>query len=343
MKLILSAAAALSLFAPHLARAWDYEGHRIVNQLGLATLPADFPAFVKDPAAQERIAFLAGEPDRWRNTPETTLQHFNAPDHYIDVEDLEPYGLDPHSLSHFRYEFTGQLAVQRHLHPEKFPAIDASKNKDKTRTLTGFLPWTIAEFYGKLKSEFSYLKAFEEGGGTPEEIANAKQNILYTMGVMGHFVGDASQPLHTTKHFNGWVGENPNHYATNTTFHSWIDGGYIRKIKLTAGDLKGKVRPAKSLGAAPDAKSQEDIFPLCMSFIVDHFKLVEPLYRMNKEGTLSDTGAEGSKGRAFMSGQLIKAGEFLGDLWYTAWKNAPVDSYLKGQLTRRKSAADPAP
>src|SRR5258708_4991042 len=27
------------------ARAWDYEGHRIVNQLALASLPKDFPDF----------------------------------------------------------------------------------------------------------------------------------------------------------------------------------------------------------------------------------------------------------------------------------------------------------
>ena len=44
------------------ASAWDYEGHRTVNQLALAALPADFPAFVREPANTERIAFLAGRP-----------------------------------------------------------------------------------------------------------------------------------------------------------------------------------------------------------------------------------------------------------------------------------------
>src|SRR5258706_483831 len=43
------------------AQAWDYEGHRLVNELALASLPKDFPAFVSTTAAQERIAFLAGE------------------------------------------------------------------------------------------------------------------------------------------------------------------------------------------------------------------------------------------------------------------------------------------
>src|SRR3954465_4356709 len=87
-----------------LAQAWDYEGHRLVNQLALTSLPTNFPAFALTPAARERIAFLAGEPDRWRNTPD--LNHFNGPDHYIDLDELDAYGLDAQSLTRFRYDFT---------------------------------------------------------------------------------------------------------------------------------------------------------------------------------------------------------------------------------------------
>jgi len=31
----------------------------------------------------------------------------------------------------------------------------------------------------------------------------------------------------------------------------------------------------------------------------------------------------------------LKGGHFLGDLWFSAWQNAPIDKYLKGELTRR--------
>ena len=72
--------------------AWDYEGHRIVNQLALASLPTNFPSFVRTPAVSERVAFLAGEPDRWRNTPDLSLKHFNGPDHYLDIEGLDACG-----------------------------------------------------------------------------------------------------------------------------------------------------------------------------------------------------------------------------------------------------------
>ena len=76
----------LALLLPVASRAWDYEGHRIVNQLALASLPADYPAFVKTPANAERVAFLAGEPDRWKNVPDLPLKQYNGMDHYCDLE-----------------------------------------------------------------------------------------------------------------------------------------------------------------------------------------------------------------------------------------------------------------
>ena len=64
--------------------------------------------------------------------------------------------------------------------------------------------------------------------GTPEEITNAQANVVYRMGILSHFVGDAAQPLHTTEHFNGWTGENPKGYTTSRRFHSWVDGGFFK-------------------------------------------------------------------------------------------------------------------
>src|ERR1700722_14101056 len=130
--------AALVCFSQWTCQAWDYKGHRLVNQIALATLPADFPAFALTPAAKERIAFLAGEPDRWRNSTDPTLAHFNGPDHYLDIEQLDDYGIDVHNLTEFRYDFVAQLALARAAHPEKFPAIDPDKNRDHTRQLVGF-------------------------------------------------------------------------------------------------------------------------------------------------------------------------------------------------------------
>ncbi len=333
----LSVTLVLGLVAGLPAFAWDYEGHHAVNELALAGLPANFPAFALTPEARTRIAYLAGEPDRWRNSPELALKHVNGPDHYIDLEDLTAYGLTPATLPPLRYDFVAAIANARTAHPDRFPAIDPERDTDHTRELSGFLPWTIAEQFAKLQSGFSTLNALQSTGGTPEEIANAQQNIVYVMGVMGHYVGDASQPLHTTKHFNGWVGENPHGYTTRTSFHSWIDGGYFHKTGgIEVGKLAGGIHPATVLAKAGD---QDGIFHTAVDFVTANNTLVEPLYQLEKDGKLSGLDAKGHEGRALLDGQLVKSGQLLADLWFTAWQNAPEDTYLERTLHQRAAAA----
>jgi hypothetical protein len=328
--LILLACAGQSTFA------WDYEGHRTVNQLALASLPTNFPAFALTPQARDRIAFLSGEADRWRNyTNDLSLSHCSGPDHYLDMEELHDYGLKADNLPPFRYEMTALMALTRAENPENFAPIDPAKNADKTRELVGFAPWAIVEHCGKLRSGFSYLKAFNEYGGTAEEIANAEANIIYIMGVMGHFVGDMAQPLHATKHHHGWVGANPNNYSTNRSFHSWIDGGFYRKdggIRLA--DLTPRIRDAK---IAADFLKPNDTFRQVMKYIEGTQLLVEPLYKLEKERKLSPGNGDSTEGRAFLDTQLIRGGQMLGDLWFSCWQQATEDRYLIGELKRRQT------
>lgn len=329
---------ALLCSLPPIAHAWDYEGHRAVNQLALAALPTNFPAFALTPAARERIAFLAGEPDRWRNiTNDQSLPHCNGPDHYLDLEELADYGLTPQTVPALRYDLAARLAVARVAHPERFAPIDPLKNKDHTRELVGFAPWAITEYCGKMRSGFSYLKAFENYGGTPEEIANAQANIIYIMGVLGHFVGDCSQPLHVTKHHHGWVGPNPKGYATNSSIHGWIDGGFFRKSGgIQVDSLTGQIRPAKIVG---DPLKPDDLFRQVMAYLLETEQQFEPLYQLNKDGKLTPGNERAREGRAFLEGQLVKGGQMLGDLWYSSWQQATEDRYLIRQLQERQAAS----
>lgn len=325
------------------SHAWDYEGHHAVNELALASLPSDFGVNLT-PALKGRVAFLAGEADRWRNISDLPLKHVNGPDHYIDIEDLKLFGLTPDTLPIMRYDFAADIARARVAHPEKFPPIDPAKDADHTRELDGFLPWAIMENYEKLKSGFSTLKAFQTHGGSPEEIANAQADIIYVMGVMGHYVGDAAQPLHTTTHYNGWVGDNPKHYTMGpvtgverTMIHSWIDGGYFKKTGgIKADALVGKIQPAKQI---PSADDQEKLFRYVVNYIVEQNKFVEPIYEMEKNGQLTGEGEKGLQARPVLEGQLVKAGQMLGDIWYTAWKTAPEDTYLERQLDERNASS----
>jgi hypothetical protein len=320
--------------------AWDYTYHRLINEAALASLPTNFPAFVRTPAAADRIGFLSGEPDRWRNVKDLSFSHYSAPDHYLDLEELAVYGLKPESLPVFRYDFAAELIGFRKAHPDKCPPINEARNEDHTRELIGFVPWAIAENYGKLKSNFSYLKTYEEDGGTPEEIANAKENIIYVMGTMGHFVGDAGQPLHTTIHHHGWVGANPQHYRTNSSFHAWIDSGYLNKaggVKLE--EFETRLHPAQLVAIDGRTAKPEEMFQAAMLFVIGQNKLVEPLYQLDKDGRLSGEGDKGMEGKAFLEDQMAKSAQLLADIWYSAWQQAPPDTFLKGQLARRQQAS----
>lgn len=319
------------------AWAWDYEGHHTVNELALDSLPPDFGGFTLTPALKARIAFLAGEPDRWRNVSDLTLKHYNGPDHYLDLEDVALCGLTPETLPPLRYDFVADIARARATHPDRFPPIDAEHDADHTRELDGFLPWAITEYYEKLKSDFATLKTLRQYGGTPVEIANAEADCVYVMGVLGHYVGDGSQPLHTTKYFNGWIGDNPKGFTTRNTFHAWIDGGYFRKTGgLNAETLAGKIHPAEKIA---NANEPDGMFRDAVNYIVEQNKLVEPLYQMEKDGQLSGEGEKGLQGRPFLEGQLVKAGQMLGNIWLTAWLAAAGDPYLQRQLQQRQTAA----
>jgi len=71
----------------------------------------------------------------------------------------------------------------------------------------------------------------------------------------------------------------------------------------------------------------------------EDFQIYEEL---EKEGKLTGEGDKGLEGRAFLEGQLVKAGQMLGNIWYTAWLEAPEDQYLEAQLEQRNAANSPS-
>ena len=180
--------------------------------------------------------------------------------------------------------------------------------------------------------------------GTPEEVANAQANILYVMGVMGHYVGDCAQPLHTTNHYNGWVGDNPKGYTKWSGIHSWIDGGFVAKAGITFAGLALRVKSASAISVAAREDGRDPMFVAVMDYLLAQHQLVEPLYQLEKAGKLSHGRDEAivPEGRAFIEGQLLQGGQMLGAIWLAAWKNAVPDTYLRTQLVKRQGGADAA-
>lgn len=322
-------------------RAWDYAGHRIVNQLALASLPPEFPPFVHAVAHAERVAFLSGEPDRWRNAPDLPLKQSGGSwtDHFLDLEYLPEAGIDLDTLTSFRFDFIVQFAAGRAANAKNFAPIDPAKNLDHTAEWPGFAPWAITEYFGRLRSAFSYLKVYEELG-THDEILNAQANALYVMGVMGHYVGDCSQPLHTTKYYNGWTGDNPKGYTTWKGLHSWVDGGIIGKAGITTAPLLGRVGGAQPISLAARTDGRDPMFVAVLDYLRTQHRHVEPLYQLEQRTKLGQGDHPMTdEVRGFVEERLLDGGRMLGAIWLTAYRNAVPDTFLRSSLIRRQTAA----
>jgi hypothetical protein len=323
-------------------RAWDHGGHTLVNQGALAALPADFPDFPRVATNAARIAFLSGEPDRWSHAIDLPLKHKDWLDHFCDLEQIPAAGLDFTKLPSLRYDFVVAFSAGRSSRPEKFPAIDPKRNNDHTQQWPGFLPWAVVENYGRVKAAFSTLKAYEELG-TKDEIANAQATVVYWMGVLGHYVGDCAQPLHTTDHYNGWAGENPHGYTTSNKFHTWVDSGFLNKAGIVPGSASLPAVPAQPIPLTPRPDGRDPVFVAVLEFILQQHQFVEPLYQLEKAGKLGvDQQPVTDEARAFFTRQLAAGSEMLGALWLTAWQTAPREAYLRGLLLRRNAAAGAA-
>jgi hypothetical protein len=314
------------------ARAWDEDGHIIITRVAYEKLPADMPTWLRTGQVRNRLEYLCAEPDRWRGQHNVHLDHVNNPDHYLDAEDLLPYGLGLRTLPPLRREFLDLLATKRLQDPKALAPRDPAKDKDYTRLVPGLLPYEIAELQWKLAASWTTLKTYEQYRDrvTDEMIDNARQNIVYQMGILSHFVGDGSQPLHLTRHHNGWIGQNPKGYTTAKNFHAYIDGGVIAHHHITKEDLAPRARPPKSV-------STQDYWPQIGEYLETTFKQVEPLYELEKSGEL-----DRSSGKAFIEDRLLEGGSMLCGVWVAAYQGAHIDEYRVQQLTKKRPTSQKA-
>jgi len=278
------------LFSAALAFGWGDDGHKIVNRAAVNAVPADMPAFFK--AGIERIVYIGPEPDRWREKLEAQLKYSQEPDHFIDLERVSDLGELPES----RYEFIKLLYAKR---------ARATENPDDfLPERVGFQPYIALEVYGRLKVAFrEYRKAKAAGQPTAE----AEQNALFYAGWLGHYVADASNPLHTSIQYNGWVGPNPNGYTTAKIHWPFESDMVTRNL-----DFMSAIGPMVSA-----SKPLENPFRDYIAYLESSNKLVEPLYQLEKKGDFNNGGNE--EGKNFVRARLAAGAQMLANMYYTCW------------------------
>jgi len=284
--------------------AWGLDGHKMINQLAGAALPADVPEFLRSHEALDALEYYGPEPDRWKSPGEPELNAAQSPEHFIDLEYADLVG----ELPRRRYDYVRALAFAQKSHAD----LPLSPEK------VGLQPYQTVEVWERLKSAMRDYRALK---ADHKETKPGEAEIVFLAGWLGHYVADGSQPLHTTIQFNGWTGPNPNGYTTEHTIHSLFESVYV-SANVKPADV------APLIAAKPMVLG--DIFTDYMAYLRHTNSLVEKTYQLEKAGAFAGAGTP--EGKAFTDERLAAGATELRDMIYTAWvKSAePLPTY-RGQ------------
>jgi hypothetical protein len=288
---------ALVLIQSEAAVAWGNEGHVAINRVAAEKIPATMPRFLRRAVAE--IAYLGPEPDRWRSPSEFALKNAQEADHFIDLERVS--WLDP--LPQGRYEF------YRKLYEKRAATAAADHPDDYLPEHVGLQPYITMEVYGRLKAAF---REYRQRQAAHQPTQAVQQAIIFYAGWLGHYVADASQPLHTTIQYNGWVGPNPNGYTTEHKIHGQFESTYVA-ANTTAKDFAGLVKSPERL---------DDPFARYVAYLRESNGMVEKVYALEKAGGF--TGKGSPEAFDFTTHRLAAGSQMLLDLWYTAWMESAV-------------------
>jgi len=279
----------LALFIALPLFAWGEKGHYLVAEAATLTLPNDMPSFFYQ--AFPQLVWDAYDPDRWKGAGESS-DAVNPPEHFLDYE----------------YVAALKLPADRYKYVDLLYKSGTLRRHGIANSTPGFLPWRIAELSERITNEWRQWRAAVPG--SPER-RFIEADIIRDSGVLGHFVGDASNPQHATYNYNGWVDENPNHYATDCNANDRFER-YFVSDQMTVGAVVPKV-------AAPLLRTE--YFATAMGEVKDSNALVETLYRIDRDGGFDLFRKPVSQeAYDFTASRLAAGASVLRDLWWSAWK-----------------------
>jgi hypothetical protein len=222
---------------------------------------------------------------------------------------------------------------------DSFPkTMEAAKKKydEKFLAKNGILPWYIQDMMVKL------TKAFKE---------KRKTEILFIAADLGHYIGDAHMPLHTSDNHDG---QNTNQNGIHSLWES-------RLPELFAKDYKFHVEEAKYIDDVNQATwdIMDDTHSLVAPLLAADKKLrtatpEDKIFVMDEAGNVKKNRYNGviysdeyarqfhTELNGMVEKQMKKAIALTASFWYTAWVNAgkPDLSELDAAaLTKRNKKA----
>ena len=255
------------------ASAWGWMGHTLISRAGASAFPASLPAFVRSAAAVDEIAALGPELDRSKDAG-YSHDHDLDPGHFADIgDDGKIFGVV-------------DLAA---LPPTREAYDTALRGAGSDEFKAGFIPYSLIDGWQQIAKDFAIWRiddAAATRSTSPEDRASfARDRALRELltvrdiGIWSHYVGDASQPLHITVHYNGWGDyPNPNGYSESRTLHADFEGRFVR-AHATLAAVESHMAAARASNG-PIASQVGTYLAATASHVI-------PLYELEKHGAFA--------------------------------------------------------
>ena len=265
---------------------WGFFAHKRINRYAVFLLPPEMLLFYKKNLLL--IEEHAVDPDKRRYSVKN-----EAPCHYIDLDHYYKPGEDPFKIL-----------------PKYWKEAVAKFSEDTLRSY-GIVPWHVLHMKYKLQ------KAFES--------KNIDLILKYSSEI-GHYIGDAHVPLHTTENYNGQLtGQKGIHglwesrlVEINAEDYSYFVGkaGYVKDVQQYIWNA------VRSSHAALDSVLRMEK-ELTKSFPTDR----KYGYEQRGNTTISTYSREfceayHKKLNGMVERRLKASIIAVGSLWYTAWVDA---------------------
>ncbi len=297
---VLAAGALAGLALPSPALAWGHMGHRIIGYLTVEGLPADLPVFLRSSA--DEMGELAREQDRSKGSGRIHDTD-RDPAHFIDLDD--------------NAQALGGPSIDR-LPPTREAYETALRAVNQNSWDAGYLPYEIVASWQQLRTDFAYWRMLNAVLARPlpperrawyeRDLLRRQASLITNLGTLAHLVGDGSQPLHTTSHYNGWGNyPNPRNYTT-ARIHAQIDGDLVRN-HVTLEATRAAMAPYRNCNCEIEQRTA--------AYIRASWTFVEPLYQMYGAGTLQ---AGNAQGREFAVARVAAGAAELRDMIIDAWR-----------------------
>ncbi len=287
---------------PAPAWCWGATGHEWVSGIAIEKLPDQMPAFVRDPKAVADIATMGRELDRSRGAGRMHDAE-RDPGHFVDVDDNgAAMGAVPITT----------LPVTREEYDTRLRAAGSTQYK------AGYLPYSIVDGWEQIVKDFAYWRADLKGEATATDPAlrawfaadrDLRERLtVRDIGVWSHYVGDASQPLHVSVHFNGWGAyPNPDGYRTAKGIHSAFESAFVRQ-NLSRAAVAAAVTAYDDCGCSLEQRTA--------ALILASTAQVVPLYQLEKAGAFRHGDRRGID---FTTARLAAGASALRDMIVDAW------------------------